>query len=94
MWTDLGLALPQLLALLFLAIIAAFIAELIVGNAPMLGFIGAIIFALLGAWLFILLPWFQFPLEPKLEDVPVIRAVIGGILTTSLFAFVRKKRRA
>lgn len=89
---SLPLTIPQLLALLFLAVIAAAIAELIVGNAPPLGFLGAIVLSVLGVCLFVNLPWFEVALEPRLEDMPVVRAILGGIVVSGLFAFVRKKR--
>ena len=88
----LALTLPQILALLLLAVIAALIAELLVGNAPYFGFLGAIVTALLGVWLFVNLPWLEFSYEPRLEDIPAIRAVVGGVLVSGLLAFVRKKR--
>jgi uncharacterized membrane protein YeaQ/YmgE (transglycosylase-associated protein family) len=83
---------PQLLTLLLLAVIAAALAELIVGNAPMFGFVGAIVLSFLGVWIFVNLSWFQVPFEPRLEDLPVIRAVLGGVVVSGLFAFAQKKR--
>jgi len=89
----LALTVPQVLTLLFLAVIAAWLAELLVGNAPTFGFIGAVVFSLLGVWLFITLPWLELSFEPRLEDIPVVRGLLGGIVVTSLFAYVQKKRR-
>jgi uncharacterized membrane protein YeaQ/YmgE (transglycosylase-associated protein family) len=88
------ITIPQILAILFLAVVAALIAELIVGNAPYFGFIGAVVLALLGVWIFVSLPWLEITYEPRLEDIPVVRAVIGGVLVSGLFAFLRKKRSA
>ncbi len=88
----LSLTLPQLLALLLLAVVAALIAELIVGNAPIFGFIGALVFSLVGVWLFVNIPWLEVAFEPRLEDLPVVRGILGGVLVSGLFAFVRKRR--
>ncbi len=89
---ELTLTIPQILAFLFLAVIAAFLGELVVGNAPFLGFLGALGAALLGVVLFVKLPLPEVTLEPRLEDIPVVRAILGGALIAALFAFIRKKR--
>ncbi|MEI6045116.1 MAG: hypothetical protein WCS37_12260 [Chloroflexota bacterium] len=90
----LPITLPLILALFFLAVVAACLAELIVGNPPFFGVIGAVLSAALGVWIFVSLPWFEISYEPRLEDLPVIRAVIGGVVVSGLFAFLRKKRSA
>lgn len=88
---DLVLTLPQILALIFIAVISAFLAELIVGNAPHFGLIGSLITALLGVLLFLKFPIPDFSFEPRFEEIPVVRALAGGVLFSTLFAFIRKK---
>lgn len=83
---------PEIFALLFLATIAAFIGELIARNAPPFGFVGGIILGLLGVWIFANLPWPKLQFEPTLEQIPVIKAVIGGILIVTIFSYVRKRQ--
>lgn len=83
---------PQIFALLFLATIAAFVAELLVRNAPPLGFVGGIVFGLVGVWFFANLPWLDLSIEPRLEDIPAVRAVLGGVIIVAIFAmFVKGK---
>ncbi len=81
---------PQVFVLLLLALIGACLAELAVGNAPKFGFLGSLCLGILGSWLFINLP-FEVSIEPRLEDLPIIRAVLGGLLIVALFAFYRKR---
>ena len=84
--------LPQMFALLFLASIAAIIGERIVGAAPDFGFLGAILSGVLGAAILVQLPLPQFGFEPKLEDLPIIRGALGGILLVACFGYYRKSR--
>jgi uncharacterized membrane protein YeaQ/YmgE (transglycosylase-associated protein family) len=84
---------PQVFALLFLALIGAFLAELLVGNAPKFGVLGALVLAVLGSWLFINLP-LDISFEPHLEDLPVLRSILGSLLVVALFAFFRKLNNA
>ncbi|HEX2910669.1 MAG TPA: hypothetical protein VH186_07660 [Chloroflexia bacterium] len=81
---------PQVFALLLLALAGAFIAERIIGNAPKFGLLGSLVLSLLGAWIFINLP-LDISIEPRLEDTPVIRAILGSMVIVSLFAFFRKQ---
>lgn len=90
LFSTLLLTWPQIFALLLLATIGAFVAELIVGNAPKFGFLGSLGLAVLGAWIFANLP-LDFPIEPRLEDWPVVRGVLGGLLLVALFAWLRKQ---
>jgi uncharacterized membrane protein YeaQ/YmgE (transglycosylase-associated protein family) len=84
--------LPQLFALLFLASIAALIGELIVGAAPDFGFLGALVLGVLGVIIFVRLPIPQLGIEPQLEDLPVVRGVLGGVIVVAGFAYYRKRR--
>ncbi len=81
---------PQVFVLLFLALIGAYLAELVIGNAPKFGFLGSVVLAVLGSWLFINLP-LDISVEPRLEDLPVVRAVLGGLLVVALFAYLKKQ---
>ncbi|NWJ44948.1 MAG: hypothetical protein HXX08_03630 [Chloroflexi bacterium] len=84
--------LPQFFALVFLAAIAAFLGELIAGAAPDFGFFGAIILAVFGVVILIELPLPQFDFEPTIEDIPIVRGVLGGIFLVAGFGFYRKRR--
>ncbi len=81
---------PQVCALLLLAIAGAFLAERIVGNTPRFGLLGSMALGVIGGWLFGNLP-FDFSLEPRLEDMPVIRTMLGALLLVAAFAYFRKQ---
>ncbi len=88
----LGLAItwPQFFAFMLLALVGAFLAELLVGNSPRFGFIGSVALAILGAWLFVNIP-VEISVEPRLEDWPVARAILGALVLVVVFAFFRKQ---
>jgi len=81
---------PQVFTLLLLALVGAFLAELLVGNAPKFGFLGSLVLAALGSWIFVNLP-LDITIEPRLEDMPVVRAILGAMLVVAVFAFFRKR---
>ena len=81
---------PQIFALLLLALVGAFLAERIVGNAPKYGFIGSLVLGILGAWFFSNLP-LEIQIEPRLEDMPVVRSILGGLVLVAIFAYLRKQ---
>lgn len=81
---------PQIFVLLLLALVGAFVAELVVGNAPKFGFIGSVVLGLLGAWILVSIPM-EITFEPRLEDLPLIRGVIGSFIVVAIFAFFRKQ---
>jgi uncharacterized membrane protein YeaQ/YmgE (transglycosylase-associated protein family) len=81
---------PQVFTLLLLALAGAFLAELLVGNAPKFGFLGSVVLAVLGCWIFVNLP-LDISIEPRLEDMPVIRGILGAMLVVAVFAFFRKR---
>lgn len=81
---------PQVFAFLLLVLIGAFLAERIIGNAPKYGFLGSLVLGILGAWFFANLP-LEIQIEPRLEDMPVVRSVLGGLVLVAIFAFLRKQ---
>ncbi len=86
----LSLTWPQVFVLLLLAIIGAFLAELAVGNSPRFGFLGSLALGAIGAWLLVTLP-LEVAIEPRLEDLPLVRGVLGSLLLVAFFAFFRKQ---
>jgi uncharacterized membrane protein YeaQ/YmgE (transglycosylase-associated protein family) len=83
--------LPQLFAILFLATLGALLAELIVRSAPAFGFLGAIVLAGLGVIIFTYIPFPEIALEPKLEDIPAVRAVLGAAIVCGLFCYLKRR---
>ncbi|MDB5081016.1 MAG: hypothetical protein JWP00_2940 [Chloroflexi bacterium] len=81
---------PQVFALILLALVGAFLAERVVGNAPKYGILGSLVLGILGAWFFSNLP-LEIQIEPRLEDMPVVRSVLGGLVLVAIFAYLRKQ---
>jgi len=71
---------------LVVAAIVGFIAEFLVGWRLPFGFVGAIIAALVGIWLLTVIP-VGIP-DFKIQDVPIIHALIGGIIFVALWQLV------
>jgi uncharacterized membrane protein YeaQ/YmgE (transglycosylase-associated protein family) len=80
----------QFFVVALLALVGAFIAERVVGNAPKFGFMGSLVLGLLGAWLFIGLP-VNVEVEPRFEDIPLVRGLLGSFIIVTIFAFFRKQ---
>ena len=74
--------LPRLFVMLILASVLGYIAHLFAGGRVPLGFFGAILFGLLGAWLAadVVRPRipFNLPEEPVFDDVTLVTAGIGA----------------
>lgn len=81
---------PQVFVLLVVALIGALIAELVIGNAPKFGFFGSVLAGLLGAWILTNLP-LDLAVEPRLEDLPLIRGILGSFIVVAIFAFFQKQ---
>lgn len=86
--------LPQLFALLFLATLGALLAELVVRSSPAFGFLGAIVLAGLGVVIFTYLPFPEIAIEPKLEEIPTVRAILGGMIVCGIFCFLKRRNTA
>lgn len=84
-------SLPQIFTLLFLATLGAMLAELVVRSSPAFSFLGAIVLAGLGVIIFIYLPIPEISIEPKLEDIATVRAVLGGAIVCGIFCYLRKR---
>ncbi|SRR6266568_716734 len=69
-----------------IAVIVGLIAEFLVGWRLPFGFVGAIIAALVGIWLLTVIP-VGIP-DFKIQDVPIIHALIGGIIFVALWQLV------
>src|SRR6187397_1073372 len=84
--------LPRFFVMLLLAAVLGWFAHLIAGGRVPLGFVGAIIFGLLGAWLAVdvLRPRipFSLPNEPTFDGVMLITAGLGAFLLSFLWCVV------
>lgn len=81
--------LPRILVLLIIAAVVGWLADLIAGGRVPLGFFGAILFGLLGAWFAIEIVRprvpFTLPTEPTLDTVPLVSAAIGAFVVSLIW---------
>jgi len=70
-----------------IAVIVGLIAEFLVGWRLPFGFVGAIIMALIGIWLLTSVISVGIP-DFKIQEVPIIHALIGGIIFVALWQLV------
>lgn len=78
--------LPRLLVMLVIAALVAYVADLFTGGRVPLRFFGAILFALLGAWLAVdivrpRIP-FSLPKEPTFDGVTLVSAAVGAFIVS------------
>ncbi len=81
----------NLIVYLIVAALVGFIAEAILGWRAPLGFIGAIIAALVGIWLMtqvIIISGLGDYYIPTTPPVPIIRALIGALVLVALWHFL------
>ena len=81
----------NLIVYLIVAAIVGFVAEAILGWRAPLGFIGAIIAALVGIWLMtqvIVISGLGDYYIPTTPPVPIIRSLIGAIILIAIWHFV------
>ena len=81
----------NLIVYLIVAAIVGFVAEAILGWRAPLGFIGAIIAALVGIWLMtqvIIISGLGDYYIPTTPPVPIIRSLIGAIILIAIWHFV------
>ncbi len=80
---------PRLLVMLLLAAVLGYLSHLLAGGRVPLGFVGTILFGLLGAWLAVdvvrpRIPM-ALPTEPVYNDVMLVSAGLGAFLFSLLW---------
>ncbi len=75
----------SMIVYLIIAAIIGLIAEFIVGWRLPLGFIGALLAALLGMWLINNVVAIVIPGDPVIYGVPLFKALIGAIIVVALW---------
>src|SRR5947209_3696608 len=83
----LAVTLSQLIYLAIAAIVGL-VAEFIVGWRLPLGFVGAIIAALVGIWLMTHVIQLNIPGDPVVYGIPIVKAFIGAIVLVALWHLV------
>jgi len=93
--TTITLTLPpldQLLILLLVGLVVGLVAEAIVGTRAPLGFVGAVMLGLLGAWIAGHVLHFSISPEYTINGVPLLRSLIGAVILALLWALAVRGR--
>ncbi len=87
--------LPRILVMLVLAAVLGWFAALLAGGRVPLGFFGAVLTGLLGAWVAIELVRpripFTLPQEPALDGVMLVTAGIGAFVTALVWCLLTSR---
>jgi uncharacterized membrane protein YeaQ/YmgE (transglycosylase-associated protein family) len=84
--------LDQLLILLLVGLIVGLVAEAIVGVRAPLGFVGAVILGMLGAWIAGHVLHFTISPEYTINGVPLLRSLIGAVILALLWVLAMRGR--
>ena len=93
--TTITLSLPpldQLLILLLVGLVVGVVAEAIVGIRAPLGFVGAVILGMLGAWIAGHVLHFSISPEYTINGVPLLRSLIGAVILALLWVLAVRGR--
>jgi len=93
--TTITLTLPpldQLLILLLVGLVVGLVAEAIVGTRAPLGFVGAVMLGLLGAWIAGHVLHFSISPEYTINGVPLLRSLIGAVILALLWVLAVRGR--
>lgn len=93
--TTITLSLPplkELLILLLIGLVVGLIAEAIVGTRVPLGFAGAVILGMLGAWIAGHVLHFSISPEYTINGVPLFRSLIGAVILALIWVLAVRGR--
>jgi uncharacterized membrane protein YeaQ/YmgE (transglycosylase-associated protein family) len=93
--TTITLSLPplkELLILLLIGLVVGLIAETIVGTRVPLGFVGAVILGMLGAWIAGHVLHFTISPEYTINGVPLFRSLIGAVILALVWVLAIRGR--
>ena len=94
--TTITLTLPplkELLILLLIGLVVGLVAEAIVGTRVPLGFVGAVILGMLGAWLTGHVVHFSISPDYTINGVPLLRSLIGAVILALVWSLAMRGRR-
>ena len=83
---------PKALALFFLAIVGAYLGELVTRSSPKFGIFGSLVLAVLGAWICVNLP-IEIPIEPIFQGWPIGRGILGSAFVVALFSYWNRQTK-
>lgn len=93
--TTITLSLPplrELLILLLIGLVVGLIAETIVGTRVPLGFVGAVILGMLGAWIAGHVLHFSISPEYTINGVPLLRSLVGAVILALVWVLAMRGR--
>ena len=93
--TTITLSLPplrELLILLLIGLVVGLVAETIVGTRVPLGFVGAVILGMLGAWIAGHVLHFTISPEYTINGVPLFRSLIGAVILALIWVLAMRGR--
>ncbi len=93
--TTITLSLPplrELLILLLIGLVVGLVAETIVGTRVPLGFVGAVILGMLGAWIAGHVLHFTISPEYTINGVPLFRSLIGAVILALVWVLAVRGR--
>ena len=93
--TTITLTLPplkELLILLLIGLMVGLVAEAIVGARVPLGFVGAVILGMLGAWIAGHVLHFSISPEYTINGVPLFRSLIGAVILALIWVLAMRGR--
>lgn len=84
--------LRELLILLLIGLLVGLLAETIVGTRVPLGFVGAVILGMLGAWIAGHVLHFSISPEYTINGVPLFRSLIGAVILALVWVLAMRGR--
>ncbi|HEY7909236.1 MAG TPA: hypothetical protein VIC60_10195 [Thermomicrobiales bacterium] len=84
--------LKELLVLLLIGLLVGLFAEAIVGARVPLGFVGAVILGMLGAWIAGHVLHFTISPEYTINGVPLFRSLIGAVILALIWVLAMRGR--
>jgi uncharacterized membrane protein YeaQ/YmgE (transglycosylase-associated protein family) len=84
--------LKELLVLLLIGLLVGLFAEAIVGARVPLGFVGAVILGMLGAWIAGHVLHFSISPEYTINNVPLFRSLIGAVILALIWVLAMRGR--
>ncbi len=84
--------LQELLVLLLIGLVVGLVAEMIVGARAPLGFVGAVLLGMLGAWIAGHVLHFSVSPDYTVNGIPLIRSLIGAVILALIWVLLLRGR--
>ncbi len=84
--------LQELVVLLLIGLVVGLVAEMIVGARAPLGFVGAVLLGMLGAWIAGHVLHFSVSPDYTVNGIPLIRSLIGAVILALIWVLLLRGR--